>query len=438
LNQADATLATLAYNGLGDRLVENSTHFVMDLNAGLTQALQDGTNTYLYGNERIAQHTGSEANYFLGDALGSVRQLADGTGAVTLTKEYEPYGEVATSAGEETSAYGFTNEYTDSSVKMLYLRSRYYSLYLNQFIQADTIIPNSRNPMEWNKYLYSWDNPINLSDPSGHYPVFNPVLDPLWRGAVGIGHGPKAQYINERYKLGDNWVQYKEWASHHGTEYVANYNLCGQVSIAAILASMDPLITVFDVLDAYEDKIAKLNNQVTYLAAGVPETGAENSLTTFIRTAYPNYLHIEGSGVNYFLKKGTLWQTSEGRKELIQTMQEHLSIGHVFIVGVLISSVSGKVDYQSSVKHWVVLTGITENFDFDHPTYVHPKERTDIGYTDYVSDDNWARIYNPFTNETEYYPWSVFSLSWVADGNSMGAVTRLFHPKPLPPKDCRR
>ena len=39
--------------------------FAMDLNAGLTQALSDGTNTYLYGNGRFAQKQGTTTEYFL-------------------------------------------------------------------------------------------------------------------------------------------------------------------------------------------------------------------------------------------------------------------------------------------------------------------------------------------------------------------------------------
>ena len=43
----------------------------MDLNARLTQVLQDGANTYLYGAGRIAQYEVNGAEYSLGDALGS-------------------------------------------------------------------------------------------------------------------------------------------------------------------------------------------------------------------------------------------------------------------------------------------------------------------------------------------------------------------------------
>lgn len=46
----------LAYNGLGDRVRQTingtSTNYALDLNAGLTQVLSDGSNAYLYGLAR--------------------------------------------------------------------------------------------------------------------------------------------------------------------------------------------------------------------------------------------------------------------------------------------------------------------------------------------------------------------------------------------------
>jgi hypothetical protein len=54
-----------------------TTTFVMDLASGLTHALSNGTQDYIYGNGRIAQINGTDIEYFLSDALGSVRQLTD-------------------------------------------------------------------------------------------------------------------------------------------------------------------------------------------------------------------------------------------------------------------------------------------------------------------------------------------------------------------------
>ncbi|HLE27038.1 MAG TPA: choice-of-anchor Q domain-containing protein, partial [Anaerolineales bacterium] len=120
-----------AYNGLGDRLRQTvngtPTTYTLDLNAGLTQVLADGTHAYLYGNSRIAQQSTTSTDYFLGDALGSVRQLVSVTGTVTLARSYEPYGSTLSSAGNGTTSYGFTGEWHDANTNLLYLRARYYS-----------------------------------------------------------------------------------------------------------------------------------------------------------------------------------------------------------------------------------------------------------------------------------------------------------------------
>ena len=50
---------SFAYNGQGDRLSQTvnnvTTRYTLDLNAGLTQVLSDGSYTYLYANGRVVQ-----------------------------------------------------------------------------------------------------------------------------------------------------------------------------------------------------------------------------------------------------------------------------------------------------------------------------------------------------------------------------------------------
>ena len=128
------------YNGLNDRLQEtvngSTTTFTMDLNAGLTQALSDGTNTYLYGNGRIAQ-VNTTTEYFLNDALGSVRQLTSSSGAVTYARTYDPYGVVTSTSGASQSAFAYTGEYWGDSTELLYLRARQYSPSIGRFLTSD-------------------------------------------------------------------------------------------------------------------------------------------------------------------------------------------------------------------------------------------------------------------------------------------------------------
>jgi RHS repeat-associated protein len=76
--------------------------------------------------------------YFLGDALGSVRQLTNSAGEVTFAKSYDPYGVVTQSSGEarQGSAYGYTGE--QQSNDRVYLRARYYSPLSGRLVRENT------------------------------------------------------------------------------------------------------------------------------------------------------------------------------------------------------------------------------------------------------------------------------------------------------------
>jgi len=89
--------------------------------------LADGTNTYLYGPTRIGEQqpggpsagSGQAFAYHLPDALGSVRQLANASAAVTLTRSYEPFGSTLSSAGTGTTAFQFAGEASDNYIQVM-------------------------------------------------------------------------------------------------------------------------------------------------------------------------------------------------------------------------------------------------------------------------------------------------------------------------------
>jgi len=72
-----------------DELTEVSFAKMPDLNAGLTQVLADGTNSYLYGVGRIGQYD-TAMQYFGADGLGSVRQIYNNAGIVRKETRYDP------------------------------------------------------------------------------------------------------------------------------------------------------------------------------------------------------------------------------------------------------------------------------------------------------------------------------------------------------------
>jgi RHS repeat-associated protein len=186
------TTSTYTYNGLGDRLsqtVNSSTiDYVLDLNTGFTQVLDDGTNTYLYGQGRVGELQPTGFAYHLDDALGSVRQLSDTSGDVTLAKNYEPFGSTLMNVGGGATVYDYTSEMRDAS-GFTYLRARYVNTDVGRFISRDTWGGNQDSPLTLNGWNYVEGNPINYRDASGHCSGFaginasNSVMSGLMVGA---------------------------------------------------------------------------------------------------------------------------------------------------------------------------------------------------------------------------------------------------------------
>ncbi len=102
------------------------TTYSLDIVTNLTQVLDDGSNTYLYGLQRIGEEQPGGWLVHLGDVLVSVRQLVDASGVVTLERAYQPFGDELDASGVATTAYGYTGEWGDAT-GLTFLRARYYT-----------------------------------------------------------------------------------------------------------------------------------------------------------------------------------------------------------------------------------------------------------------------------------------------------------------------
>jgi len=117
-------------------------------------------------NDRL--HVSANWPYHHHDALGSLRQLTDADGTVTLTKSYLPYGGELSNSEVGTSSYGFTGEMQDMATGLVYLRARYYSPQQQaRFITEDIWDGNYTKPLSLNGWIYVEGNPINYVDSSG-------------------------------------------------------------------------------------------------------------------------------------------------------------------------------------------------------------------------------------------------------------------------------
>ncbi len=167
MTRAQGITATQVYTYNGDGLLisRNTAKYVYDQAAGLPQLLSDGSKWYVPG---VGQWDGKEWLYELPDGLGSVRQLADAQGYIAQRYEYGPFGEMLASEGKRANSLRYTGEPWDSDVGLLYLRARWYDPSVGRFTTRDPFRGFAALPQSQNPYVYVYNNPINLTDPSGN------------------------------------------------------------------------------------------------------------------------------------------------------------------------------------------------------------------------------------------------------------------------------
>jgi RHS repeat-associated protein len=136
------------------------TTYAWDWASGLPEMLSDGASLYLVGHDTLGRFADGEWTYHLPDALGSVRQVADGAGSLASSREWTPFG---VEVGAAQAGLGYTGEWNDPNVGLTYLRARWYAPSAGRFTQADPL------RLEQNSYLYAGANPVNWADPSGWY-----------------------------------------------------------------------------------------------------------------------------------------------------------------------------------------------------------------------------------------------------------------------------
>lgn len=167
---AYGTAATYTYNGDGLRMSKtaggSATDFAWDESGQLPMLLSDGANSYVYGphGEPIEQVSGAEVTYLQQDQQGSTRLLTDGTGNVTGTYSYDPFGNATSHTGSATTPLEYDGQYLDAESMLYYLRARFYDAMTGQFVSRDPLIGATGEP-----YQYSSNSPLNGGDPSGMF-----------------------------------------------------------------------------------------------------------------------------------------------------------------------------------------------------------------------------------------------------------------------------
>ena len=153
-----------------------STTYITDHNRDYAQVVEESNGSsstnYTYGDTLISSTGTSGSNtgtsYFLKDAQGSTKALANSNGTITDTYSYSAYGETSSKTGTTANNYLYAGEQYDQDLGQYYNRARYYNPSIGRFSQQDTFEGHNQSPISLHKYLYGNGSPLRYTDPTGH------------------------------------------------------------------------------------------------------------------------------------------------------------------------------------------------------------------------------------------------------------------------------
>jgi RHS repeat-associated protein len=169
---------TFTYNGDGQRVqkldstgttkhVWDGQNILLETNAGNIIQVLYTLQPVVYGN-LISQHRSGVDSFYLFDALGSTRQLANSTGTATDQYVYDSFGNIL-KQGTTTNPFlyvGRIGYYYDVDLAKFYVRARIYDPTQGRFYSRDPIYI----PAQANLYQYANLRPTTHVDPSGMEP----------------------------------------------------------------------------------------------------------------------------------------------------------------------------------------------------------------------------------------------------------------------------
>jgi RHS repeat-associated protein len=161
------------YNGNGKRVKKVTA-------SETTIFVYDATNKLVAEYSNFVETKNAKVSYLTNDHLGSPRILTDAKGAVISRRDFMPFGEeIAPGTGGRNSAQGyfgvdsirqkFTGYERDAETDLDFAQARMYHKNHGRFTSPDPLqaSASANRPQSWNRYTYSYSNPLRYTDPTG-------------------------------------------------------------------------------------------------------------------------------------------------------------------------------------------------------------------------------------------------------------------------------
>jgi RHS repeat-associated protein len=143
----------------------------------------------------------SSLRYMHHDHMGSAAATTDEAGTIVERLAYDPWGKRRYPSGQadtqdqlvgQSTDRGFTMHEHLDEVGVIHMNGRIYDPLVGRFMSADTVIPYANDLQAYNRYAYSYNNPLKFDDPTGHSPAsigIETSPDFTREGAKPIGAG---------------------------------------------------------------------------------------------------------------------------------------------------------------------------------------------------------------------------------------------------------
>ena len=151
--------------------------------------------------------------YYLCNAQGDVVKLIDKTGSTVVEYTYDSWGKPLSTTGSLAETFGTEQPFRyrgyvyDEETGLYYVSSRYYDPEIGRYLNADSVMAGVGGSVQgYNLFAYCFNNPVNMSDSSGHWPqwikdaanwVNNNIVQP-----VANFFSPKTNTISDQFQDG--------------------------------------------------------------------------------------------------------------------------------------------------------------------------------------------------------------------------------------------
>lgn len=169
--------SAFTYDGDGHRVTQtvgSGTYtYSNDVATALPVVLEengpDGLIDYNYGQGLISESSSQFDYFYHKDGLGSVVGLTDDSGALDQGYAYDSWGVDTGTQNVVGTAnkFRYTGQALDPGTAFYFLRARYYDGTFGRLITKDPLNGSVLKPLTMNRFIYSLNSPIGLSDPSG-------------------------------------------------------------------------------------------------------------------------------------------------------------------------------------------------------------------------------------------------------------------------------